>query len=200
MFFFRKPTFDELKNCLWQYEDTPFTYPEVGATRTDAPTGYTLGRRRIQLGQGRPTFEAAKELLADWKMFPPGFVDLIWPCVPRTGRIVATLFRAPGFWTLNPCQIVYTVDESTSEGERFGFAYGTVGDHLASGEELFLVEFDHRDESVWYEVYCFSKARHWLAKLAYPYLRFQQIRFRRLSSLAMRDAIAATAPEVVHAL
>lgn len=199
MFFLQKPTFDQLKNYLWRFESTPFTYPDVGATRSDAPVGYTVGRRRIRLGQGVPAFLEAKRLVADWKMFPPNFVDLVWPCAPQAGRIVATLFRAPGFWTLNPCKIVYTFDESEHDNERFGFAYGTVGDHLASGEERFSVEFDRRDDSVWYEVYCFSKARHWSAKIAYPYLRVQQIRFRRLSCMAMRDAVAAATSNVVHA-
>lgn len=128
-------------------------------------------------------------------MFPAEFVDLVWPVPLEEGRVVSTLFRAPGFWTLNPCRIVYTFDETTEqEGaavDRFGFAYGTVGNHLACGEERFSVEYHHNDESVWYEVYCFSKAEHWLAKLAYPYLRIQQHRFRGLSARAMQRAVVA---------
>ena len=128
-------------------------------------------------------------------MFPAEFVDLVWPVPLEEGRVVSTLFRAPGFWTLNPCRIVYTFDETTEqEGaavDRFGFAYGTVGNHLACGEERFSVEYHHNDESVWYEVYCFSKAEHWLAKLAYPYLRIQQHRFRGVSARAMQRAVVA---------
>ena len=187
-----KPTYEQLQQFLLQHHEVPFTYEEVEATRDGSdriPNGYTCGQKRILLGHGREVFLRAKQNLRDWKMFPAEFVDLIWPSPIEVGRVVATLFRAPGFWTLNPCRIVYTVDEINDSVERFGFAYGTVGNHLAAGEELFTVEHNHEDDSVWYEVYCFSKADHWLAKLAYPYLRLQQIRFRQLSVRAMRDAV-----------
>ena len=188
----RKPTHHELQEFIWQHQDAPFTYSEIGGTSRDSISGYTCARQRVLLGKGRATFLRAKASLQAWEMFPSEFVDLIWPVPLETGRVVATLFHGPGFWTLNPCRIVYTIDD-VKEGQgvsvaRYGFAYGTVGNHLASGEERFIVEFNHRDESVWYEVYCFSKACHWLAKAAYPYLRLQQHRFRRLSAKAMQHA------------
>ena len=133
-------------------------------------------------------------------MFPPEFADLIWPCPIEKGRVVATLFQAPGFWTLNPCRIVYTFDQTDDDNvERFGFAYGTIGNHLACGEERFTVEFNHEDDSVWYEVYCFSRASHWLAKVGYPYLRIQQHRFRKLSTKAMLREVNATKGDTVAA-
>ena len=70
-----------------------------------------------------------------------------------------------------------------------------LGRHLACGEERFTVEFNHSDQTVWYEVYCFSRAKHWLAKLAYPYLRLQQSRFRHLSALAMQRSVAPDAAD-----
>ena len=184
-----------MKQFLWEQRDLPFTYVEVEDTReATAPAGYCIGHKRVRVGTGREDFLAAKAALRDWKMFPPTFVDLIWPAPIEVGRVVATLFRAPGFWTLNPCRIVYVIDDnefgSDQVLERYGFGYGTVGSHLAAGEERFTVAYNHEDESVWYEVYCFSRAEHWLSKLAYPYLRIQQIRFRRLSSLAMQRAVA----------
>ncbi|HEX2192534.1 MAG TPA: DUF1990 family protein, partial [Acidimicrobiales bacterium] len=41
-------------------------------------------------------------------------------------------------WTTVACRIVYVVDEPT----RFGFAYGTLAQHVLEGEESFLVEQD----------------------------------------------------------
>ena len=185
-----KPSHSELRDFLWQHQEKPFTYSEVGATRSgpdSIPEGYSCGRQRIRLGTGRECYLKAKACLEQWKMFPPEFVDLIWPCPIEEGRVVATLFRAPGLWTVNPCRIVYTIDSVDEDNlEKFGFAYGTVGRHLASGEERFLVEYDHKNETTWYEVYCFSKVHHWLATLAYPYLRLQQHRFRVLSTQAMK--------------
>lgn len=187
-----KPTYDELSQFLERHRDVPFTYREVEATRRGTPDGYTCGHQRVCLGSGREVFLKARQNLLDWRMFPSEFVDIVWPCPLEVGRVVATLFRAPGFWTLNPCRIVYTLDEVLDNVERFGFAYGTIGNHLAAGEERFTVEHNHDDDTVWYEIYCFSRADHWLAKLAYPYLRIQQHRFRSLSARAMRQAAQRT--------
>lgn len=200
MFSLRKPTYQQLRDFLKSHRDVPFTYPEVEATRRDAadgeaPDGYSCGRQRVLLGHGREVFLQAKSNLREWKMFPAEFVELIWPAPIEVGRVVATLFQAPGFWTLNPCRIVYAIDDTEygdANIERFGFAYGTVGSHLAAGEERFTVEHNHDDDSVWYEVYCFSKADHWLSNLAYPYLRLQQHRFRRLSARAMQREIGVS--------
>lgn len=194
MFSIQKPTYDELSQFLSNHREVPFTYDEVEGTRTGTPPGFTCGQQRVCLGSGREVFLQAKQNLRDWKMFPRDFVSVIWPCPIEAGRVVATLFQAPGFWTLNPCRIVYTFDETKKNIERFGFAYGTVGSHLASGEERFTVEHNHNDDTVWYEVYCFSRADHWLAKVAYPYLRLQQHRFRKLSARAMMAGVAEKSP------
>ena len=196
----RKPTHTELKEYLWQHLDVPFTYAEVEGTRNDdLPEGFSCGRRRVCLGKGRSCFLQAKKAVVQWKMFPEDFVDLVWPTPIEEGRVVATMFRAPGFWTVNPCRIIYTIDEVEDSIEQFGFAYGTVGKHLASGEERFTVEYHHEDESVWYEVYCFSRVNHWLSALAYPYLRFQQYRFRSLSANAMKRMVATKTGTLAYA-
>ncbi len=190
MISFRRPSHKELKDYLWQHHDVPFTYDDIAGTRRDkVPEGFSCGKQRVRLGTGRSCFLQAKKAVEQWKMFPKEFVDLIWPTSIEEGRVVATMFRAPGVWTVNPCRIIYTIDDLEGGIERFGFAYGTVGNHLAAGEERFTVEYDHEDESVWYEVYCFSRVNHWLSTLAYPYLRFQQHRFRSLSAKAMKRAV-----------
>lgn len=196
MLSFAKPTYSELRDYLWSLRKQPFTYEHVGRTRHGAdhtPGGFSCGHQRALLGHGQACYQRAKRALEQWRMFPPEFVDLVWPCPLEADRIVATLFRAPGFWTVNPCRIVYTLDETNTDKSRFGFAYGTIGKHLASGEERFLVEHNEDDDSVWYEVYCFSKVNHWLSTLAYPYLRAQQHRFRAFSAEAMQRAVTETA-------
>ena len=201
MFFIQKPTNDQLSRFLQLQREEPFSYAEVGETKFGNPSGYSFGYRRLQIGQGQSDFDRAVSALRDWQMFPEHFVELIWPTDLVEGNIVATLFRAPGFWTLNPCRMVYTVDGPLERKHRpyraFGFAYGTVGSHLAKGEERFTVEIDSQDETVWYEVCCFSRARHWLAKAAYPYFRLQQHRFRRLSGIAMKEFVAKP-PMAMH--
>lgn len=192
MFSVTKPHPSQLHDILEKHQDLPFSYAEVGITKDGpnaVPSGYTCGHHRIRLGSGQDVFRKAKLAMRSWEMFPKTFVDLVNAGPFEEGRVVATLFQAPGFWTLNACRIVYSVDEQSDDVDRFGFAYGTVGRHLAKGEERFLVEFDRHEESVWYEVYCFSKANHWLSCVAYPYFRLQQSRFRRLSGLSMAAAV-----------
>ena len=55
---------------------------------------------------------------------------------------------------MNACRIVYVIDEQGSS-ERYGFAYGTLPDHMERGEERFTVEFDTDDQTVWYDLYAF---------------------------------------------
>jgi uncharacterized protein (UPF0548 family) len=71
----------------------------------------------------------------------------------------------------------------------FGFAYSTLPDHVGSGAERFLVEWDREEGSVWYDILAFSRPRHFLAKLGYPWMRRIQKRFGRESAAVMRQAV-----------
>ncbi len=64
---------------------------------------------------------------------------------------VAVLAHHLGCYWLNACRIVYVIDEDTPM-KRFGFAYGTLDDHAASGEERFLVEWNRASDDVSYEL------------------------------------------------
>ena len=91
-------------------------------------------------------------------------------------------------WSLNACRIVYVVDESQPI-RRFGFAYGTLPDHVESGEERFVVEWDEASDEVWYDIFAFSRPRHPLIRLGNPYMRRLQQRFGRESAAAMARAV-----------
>jgi uncharacterized protein (UPF0548 family) len=73
---------------------------------------------------------------------------------------------------------------------RFGLAWGTLPDHAASGEERFLLEWDRDERGVWYDILAFSRPRHPLARLGYPWVRRIQRHFGRESAAAMRRAVA----------
>ena len=88
---------------------------------------------------------------------------------------------------MNACRIVYVIDEQGSS-ERYGFAYGTLPDHMERGEERFTVEFDTDDQTVWYDLYAFSRPTM-LARLAYPFARALQKRFASDSKAAMQRAV-----------
>lgn len=186
----QKPTESDVIAYLLAQTDEPFSYAGIGATRNGSHD--SVDRRlnwdceRVLLGSGESTWQRACEAIRGWEMFPREMVELYWPDRPQeAGTVVATLFRAGPIWSLNPCRIVYAIDESTDDQSRFGFAYGTLPDHMECGEELFLVEWDRREDRVWYELTAFSRPRHALARLGYPIVRREQARFRRLSAQAM---------------
>jgi uncharacterized protein (UPF0548 family) len=72
---------------------------------------------------------------------------------------------------------------------RYGFAYGTLADHMATGEERFTVEWRRADHSVWYDILAFSRPRHPLARVGLPFGRALQRRFARDSMAAMHRAM-----------
>ncbi|MFZ1975498.1 MAG: DUF1990 domain-containing protein [Candidatus Acidiferrales bacterium] len=183
-----KPRPDAIRAFLAAQQDRRFSYEHVGASRATAPNGYVVDHNRVQLGLGRPTFERGRDAVKQWKMFDITWLELCWPNVPiETGATVAVAVQHLGFWSLNACRIVYTIEES-GPIEKFGFAYGTLPDHAAKGEERFTVEFHSDDQTVWYDVYAFSRPRPF-ARLAYPYTRALQKRFASDSKRAMQKAV-----------
>jgi uncharacterized protein (UPF0548 family) len=198
MWSLQKPNADAVRRFLAaQSVASPasgFSYAEVGATRGDAmppavAARYNVDVNRECLGHGERAFVAACEALRNWTMFPSPWTKILPERAPlETGTTVAMLAQVYGLWWLNACRIVYTIDE-TAPVRRFGFAYGTLGAHVETGEERFSVEW-HADDSVWYDLRAFSQPRYPLVKLAKPLARMQQRRFARESKVAMQRAVA----------
>ena len=159
-----------------------FTYPEVGATNAGADVpGYDNDHRRVRLGEGEETFEAAKVALRRWAQFPPAWT-FISPLAPlEAGQTVAMCARAFGVWWVSAARIVYAIDEP----RRFGLAYGTLAAHVECGEERFLIEWDEKDGSIWYDLRAFSRPRRLLIRLGYPLARRLQKRFAAESGAAI---------------
>ncbi|MEX2187123.1 MAG: DUF1990 domain-containing protein [Pirellulales bacterium] len=169
------------------------TYPHVGATQGDAaPVGYRWTRTRIRIGTGHEDFAAACQAIREWRMLPPEIAE-VWPAAPRIAvdEIAIVRLTSFGLRALGPCRIVYCVDELDADVARFGFAYGTLPGHIATGEERFLVGHDAQDDAVWYELTAFSRAATWLTRLTVPILRAAQREFVRRSVAAMSAAIDA---------
>ncbi len=189
MFCFKKPDPESIREFLSAQKQQKFSYAHVGASRTEPPSGYILDHKRIQLGEGRIAFERAKDAIKQWKMFDMTWLELFWPdTVIEAGSTVALVVSHLGFWSLNAARIVYTVEEERGTLERYGFAYGTLPDHAEMGEERFTVEFHPGDQSVWYDIYAFSRPRP-LARLAFPYTRSLQKRFASDSQKAMLKTV-----------
>lgn len=185
MFLLRKPSEELVRQFISNQREQPYSYAEVGATRIMPPAGYTIDHNRIRLGDGENVYERAVAALGKWKHFDLGWVKIVPPeTVVDVGAIVAVQAKSFGLWSLNACRIVYLRDEAPGLKAVFGFAYGTLAEHVECGEERFTVEW-HGDNSVWYDLYAFSRPRHRLVKLGFPFGRMLQKRFARESLAAM---------------
>jgi uncharacterized protein (UPF0548 family) len=195
VFLLTRPDRRQIDRFLSEQRNRTFSYREVGASRRETPAGYTQDHNRVQLGEGRAAFARAVEAIRSWKPFDLGWVSAHPSTAPvEPGITVAVRVRHFGFWSLNAARIVYTIDD---EGPvvRFGFAYGTLPDHAEQGEERFIVEWHHEDNSVWYDLLAFSRPGHPLARLGAPMARRLQKRFARDSKRAMARAAAAQWPK-----
>src|ERR1044071_2952695 len=182
MFRVTEPSEHDAVEFVASQHTLPFTYGEVGATNATPPTSYTIDHNRIQLGTGEAVYKKAVEALKNWRHFELGWVTI----VPRgvtveVGATVAVKARAFGTWSLNACRIVYVIDED----RRFGFAYGTLPDHVECGEERFLVEW-LPDDTVWYDILAFSRPRHPLVRMSFPLARRFPKKFARASLNRMK--------------
>jgi uncharacterized protein (UPF0548 family) len=188
LFLFDEPSPQRISRFLEAQRDAPFSYDELGATHegAKAPAGYAVDHNRARLGRGRNTFERAVAALYSWKMFDVGWARLVPADAPvEVGTTVAVVAKHYGFHSLNPCRITYTIEEDEGGLVRRGFSYGTLLEHGEKGEERFTVEWRRENDSVFYDLYAFSRPNHFLAKLGYPLARRLQRRFARDSLQAM---------------
>lgn len=194
MYSFRKPSDQQINAFIESQSRLKFTYSSVGATRNgDAQSGFLVDHNRIHLGSGQVVFDAAKRALSEWQHYRFDWIELHRPKVaPATDQTVGVLARALGLWVLNACRVVYVVDEEEPL-RKFSFAYGTLPEHAESGEERFQVEW-REDNSVWYDIFAFSRPNQFLARLGYPYVRRKQKQFARESMEAMRATVNAPLP------
>lgn len=190
MFVLRRPTDARMNELLEQSAAAPLTYRDVGLTAQErSPRGFKPSHHRVLLGHGMECFRLACEALSQWQMLP-GYLER-FPAMPalEEGEIVALRMRVPGIWIEMACRIVYTMDLVLPMGGlQYGFAYGTLPSHVQRGEERFLVEMQG-DDSVWYDLYSFSRPHSRLAWMALPIARAYQRRFGLDSCRAMRDAV-----------
>jgi uncharacterized protein (UPF0548 family) len=193
MLFLRRPTAATIQAFLAAQARRSLTYAAVGATATTPPVGYVVDHTRMKIGAGEKVFAAARTVLDRWQQFRLGWLEASPEDTPiKEGQVVAILVQSLSLWWLNACRIVAVVDED-GPVQRFGFAYGTLPDHVGSGEERFLIEWNREDDGVWYDILAFSRPRHFLARLGYPWARRLQKRFGRESAAAMCRAVGAVA-------
>ena len=89
--------------------------------------------------------------------------------------------RVFGIWWLNAARILTVLDDDN----HFGFAYGTLPNHVETGEELFQILMNEHGE-VYYSITAFSRPRFWAVRWTYPLSRHFQKKFVRDSLQKMK--------------
>lgn len=195
MFLLHRPDDAFILRYLESKAGEEFCYEGVGSTAAgprllQPGQNYVVDHSRSRLGSGGVCFRAAKAALDRWSSVRLDWVEA-FPAENRIepGSSIAIIACTLGIWSINPGRIVYVVDERSEVVERYGFAYGTLSGHAAAGEERFLVEWDRSTGDVFYDILAVSRPHHWLARVAYPYLRLRQRRFAKESAAAMQRSV-----------
>jgi uncharacterized protein (UPF0548 family) len=188
MFFLLRPSPQRIDRFLDAARQLPLSYAPIGLAER-AGEGFSVDEHVAVVGSGGATFARAAAVLAEWRHFDVGWVELFPKRAPiAPGTVVAVLAHHVGLWSLNGCRVVYTI--WTPAGPTFGFAYGTLTDHAETGEELFEITCRPETGEISYRVRAVSRQRAVLAKLGSPVARALQRRFRRDSARALARAIA----------
>jgi uncharacterized protein (UPF0548 family) len=194
MLFLRRPSNQQIHMLMVARRVMPFSYPEIGATRSTPPPGYRINHMRALLGTGKELHDRAVKSLLRWQLLAPppkkgstrSAALQLFPDDPpmRPQTNVALLSRHFGVWSLDFCRVVYVLNsepEKNGSIERTGFAYGTLPGHAVRGEEIFSIEFHSATQEVWYEIFSFSQPANSFIRLAGPLARRAQLRFAAAS-------------------
>jgi hypothetical protein len=112
MFTFSEPSDVQIENFLAEQKDLPFSYGEVGASKGAIPSDYPINHHRVQLDNGENTFVRSKNAIQNWTMYKLEWTRLYPSDTPVVAREVVCVIVNHGFcWSLNPCRIVYTLEE-----------------------------------------------------------------------------------------
>jgi uncharacterized protein (UPF0548 family) len=140
------------------------SYPEIGATAGELPTGYHHVRRGRLIGSGPETLDAAADVLLGWDVHRRAGLGM----EPDTARVTVgtTVRQSLAFGPLRftaPCRVIEVFDEP----RRRGFVYGTLAGHPEAGEERFeLTLLD--DDRVRFQITAFWRANRWYSRLGGP--------------------------------
>ncbi len=162
--------------------------------RGERSPGLVEDHNRVKIGSGAITFDRARNAIRTWRMFDMPWLSVAPKDAPiLIGTTVVIWAKTFGAWTLNPARIVASIDEP-GPVERFGFTYASLPGHAEEGIESFVVEWNHADDSVWYDLHAISRPGRWFTTLIQPMARGLQRRFARDSVTAMRSATAQETP------
>ncbi len=184
-FWIRRPRPTRLAQLLDEQRSAPLSYPEVGATAGDLPSGYHVVREARVLGHGNGIFERAAEGIRAWAPQRAAGIGLVPPRPELVeGESLLLSFRSFPFHVTAACRVVYVVNEP----DRYGFGYGTLPLHPEAGEEAFMVERDG-DGEVRFTITAFSRPLVLLSRLGAPVARRVQASVTRRYLEGLGEAV-----------
>jgi uncharacterized protein (UPF0548 family) len=187
MFSLRRPSPETIERFISSSQALPLSYGPVGIVERST-LGRSVDEEVVAVGRGVADFERARSALSTWAQFDIGWVTLFPRQAPTApGTIVALVIRHFGFWSISGCRVVYSIGDE-GRAARFGYAYGTLTNHAAAGEELFEISLHPGTNDVIYRIRAVSWPRALLARVGYPLVRLLQARFRKDSIEAMKRA------------
>lgn len=158
------------------------TYPEVGATAGELPTGYRHVRTERVIGHGRETFErACDDLFAGQVQRRAGAEVRLSHRPLREGTRIDMRLRLGPLVFNAPCVVVW----AERNANFCGFAYGTREGHPERGEERFELNLEPSGEVV-FRIIAFSAPARWFTRLGRPLANLVQDRITRSYLDALR--------------
>lgn len=189
-FQFSFPTKAQLDTLIESQRSDELTYNKYNLQRFDHD------KNQILLGSGNEIWAAAKQAMKQWAMFPDGWAQIYYQNpIFKKGDIVVMNARAFGIWWLNAARILTVLDDEN----HYGFAYGTLPNHVEMGEELFQISMNEHGE-VYYSITAFSKPRFWALRWTYPLSRYFQKKFVRDSLHKMKRITNELLADNTHTL
>ncbi|MER6090362.1 DUF1990 family protein [Streptomyces bluensis] len=160
--------------------DSPFTYADVGATRSGhCPPGFRPMDVRTRVGEGTDVFDRATRLLFTWELHRAVGVGITTDAPEAAPGVDVTV--SLGGVIRAPCRVVWTLDEP----RRKGWAYGTLPGHPECGEEAFVLDRTG-DGTVWLTITAFSRPAKWYTRAGGAAARGLQHAYARRCGAVLR--------------
>lgn len=187
----RAPTAESIAHLRKASSQWPFADAVGQLAQGKRPPGFVEDHNRREIGSGKDAFERAKAAITSWRMFDFDWIHVEPADAPiAEGSTVAIVAKTYKVWTASPARIFAIIDQHEGDQERFGFTYGSLPGHAEQGIESFCVEYNHADQSAWYDLHSFSRPGRWFTSLTPWLTRRVQARFARDSMGAMERAVA----------
>ena len=145
---------------------------------------WVIQRSAKAIGRGGRAYKRAKQALDGFEC-----MDLGWLTsrVDDDDRILAICSRQLGIVHLMNANVILRREILPRTSS---VTFRTTTQHVLAGEERLAVTWDEASDEVRFEVLSFSRPRHALSWLTFPYVLYQQRRFARDATARMAWSIA----------